>query len=208
MCVCVWECVLPFLHQFLFGAFWANNVSFIGNETTSNQRCFAESTDEAIIMPMTIFEWDETSATNSWKLFKSIWLKLYSRNCNNSWLCNFINVQGKRFRKVLLTSYWFRACYTSLSKKFTKAIGTVWFIVTAGKTLSGQWSLTICASETFTMPWFILVCNSTSCDYLLWNKKCTWIKFNDVFMNLKYSKMFKAKTCSSSLLPDYIWYIW
>lgn len=44
------------LHKLLLGAFWANDIGFIGDESTSNQRRFAESANEAIVVPMAIFE--------------------------------------------------------------------------------------------------------------------------------------------------------
>lgn len=54
------------LHQFQFGAFRTDNVIAIGNKTTSDQRGFAARTDETVIMPVSILEWDETSAADTY----------------------------------------------------------------------------------------------------------------------------------------------
>lgn len=54
------------LHKFCFSAFRTNDVSFVSDETASNQRCFAACTNEAIIVPMSVFKWNKTCATNTW----------------------------------------------------------------------------------------------------------------------------------------------
>lgn len=55
------------------------------------------------------------------------------------------------------TGDWFRARYTTFGEQFTKAFGTIWFLVTAGETLTSQNDVAIGASEAFTMPRFVLV---------------------------------------------------
>jgi len=44
------------LHQLHLGAFRADDVVAVGDETTSDQRSFAARADEAIIMPVPVLE--------------------------------------------------------------------------------------------------------------------------------------------------------
>lgn len=53
------------LHEFLFGAVRAKDVTFIGDKTLADERAAAHSTDEALIMPIAILKGNETSATDS-----------------------------------------------------------------------------------------------------------------------------------------------
>lgn len=59
------NCCCNFLHQFLLGAFRADDVLFVGNETTADQRRFADSADETIVVPVTVLERDETGTADS-----------------------------------------------------------------------------------------------------------------------------------------------
>lgn len=65
-----------------------------------------------------------------------------------------------------LTSDRLGASCASLCKQFTEAISTVRFLVATSKTLSSKWNLTMSASEALTMPWIILVGDTTACDDL------------------------------------------
>lgn len=53
------------LHKPCFSAFRTDDVSVISDETTSNQWCFAACTNEAIVMPVPVFKWNETRSTNT-----------------------------------------------------------------------------------------------------------------------------------------------
>lgn len=59
------KCWCNFLHQFLLGAFRTDDVLFVGNETATNQRRFADGADEAIVVPVTVLERDETGTADS-----------------------------------------------------------------------------------------------------------------------------------------------
>jgi hypothetical protein len=52
-------------HQLLLGTFRADDVISISDEPSSNQRCLASSTDETIIMPVAVFERDESGASDT-----------------------------------------------------------------------------------------------------------------------------------------------
>lgn len=55
-------------HQFSLGAIWADDIFlFIWDEATSDQWRLADAADEAIVVPVAIFKWDETSAANALK---------------------------------------------------------------------------------------------------------------------------------------------
>lgn len=53
------------LHQLLLGALGTNDVLAVGDKASSDQRSFAARANEAIIMPVSIFERDETSAADA-----------------------------------------------------------------------------------------------------------------------------------------------
>lgn len=53
------------LHQFLLGALRTDDVILIGDESTANQAGLANGTEEAIVVPVSVFERDELGATNS-----------------------------------------------------------------------------------------------------------------------------------------------
>jgi len=57
------------LHELLLGAFRANDVFGISDKAPANQRCLAGGADKAIVVPVTIFERDESSATDSCNWF-------------------------------------------------------------------------------------------------------------------------------------------
>lgn len=52
------------LHELLLGAFRANDVFAVGDETSAHQRSLARGADETIVVPVAVLEWDESSATN------------------------------------------------------------------------------------------------------------------------------------------------
>lgn len=53
------------LHKLLLGAFGTNDIGGIGDEATADQRCLATGTDETIVVPMTVFERNESGAANT-----------------------------------------------------------------------------------------------------------------------------------------------
>lgn len=52
-------------HQLLLGTLGADDVISISDEPSSDQGCLARSADEAIIVPVAVFERDESSATDT-----------------------------------------------------------------------------------------------------------------------------------------------
>lgn len=56
-----------FSHKLLFRTFRTDYVRSIGDEATSYQGRCAQRTDETIVVPMAVFERDETCAADSWK---------------------------------------------------------------------------------------------------------------------------------------------
>lgn len=71
-----------------------------------------------------------------------------------------------RHIQAVLTSDWLGACCAAFGKQLAKAISAVGFLVAAGKALTSQRNLAMCASEALAMPWVVLVSHSTSCDNL------------------------------------------
>lgn len=55
------------LHELLFGAFRADDVFGVRDESSTHQRCLARGADEAIVVPMAVLERDESSAADSCK---------------------------------------------------------------------------------------------------------------------------------------------
>lgn len=53
------------LHELLLGAFRANDVFGVGDEASADQRCLARGADEAIVVPVTVLERDESGAADS-----------------------------------------------------------------------------------------------------------------------------------------------
>lgn len=53
------------LHELLLGAIGAKDVCPVGDEALAHQGALAHGTDEAIIVPVPIFEGDEAGATNA-----------------------------------------------------------------------------------------------------------------------------------------------
>lgn len=49
----------------MLGAFRTDDVLFVGYETAANQRRFADGADEAIVVPVTVLERDETGTADS-----------------------------------------------------------------------------------------------------------------------------------------------
>lgn len=78
------------LHEFLFGTFGAENIRTVGDEAFAHKGSLADGADETVVVPVTVFEGDETSSAN--------------------------------------TGNWLSTSCTSLGEKFTKAIGTIWFV--------------------------------------------------------------------------------
>ncbi len=63
--VVVKKAIAENLHEFLFGAFWANNIVRVRDEAATNQRSFTGSANETVVVPVTIFERDEPSAADA-----------------------------------------------------------------------------------------------------------------------------------------------
>ena len=55
------------LKDALFSALGTKDISAIGDESFADQRSVATSALEAIVVPVTIFERNESSAANTWK---------------------------------------------------------------------------------------------------------------------------------------------
>lgn len=53
------------LHQLLLGTLRANNVRSIRDESPADQGCRAQGTNEAIVVPVTVLEGDESCSTDS-----------------------------------------------------------------------------------------------------------------------------------------------
>lgn len=62
-----WLVLFACLHELLLGALGADDILGIGDEAPANQRCLAQSADEALVVPVTVFKRDEACATDSWK---------------------------------------------------------------------------------------------------------------------------------------------
>lgn len=138
-------------HQLRLSAIGTDDVFFfVRDKATSDKWWLANATDKAIIVPMTVFKADETCATNAYNNEKQTHLRT-SKNQESS---------------IVITSDGLGASSASLCKQLSEAIGTVRFLITAGKALASQWNLTMSASEAFTMPWIVLVCYATGCNDL------------------------------------------
>lgn len=86
------------LHKFLFSAFGTDNIVLVCDEAATNQTSLATCTEEAVVVPMTVFERNEFGSTNS----------------SN--------------RPI--------ASKATLGEKFSKAFGTIWFLVPTGEAFS------------------------------------------------------------------------
>lgn len=53
------------LHQLLLGTLRTDDILLVGDEATADQRRFAHGADEAIVVPVTVFERDETGTADS-----------------------------------------------------------------------------------------------------------------------------------------------
>lgn len=53
------------LHKFLLGTLGAENVRAISDEAFANQRAFAGSADEAVVVPVPVLKRNEACATNT-----------------------------------------------------------------------------------------------------------------------------------------------
>lgn len=56
-----------YLHELLLCAFGADDVLSVGDETLAHERGLALRADEAVVVPVAVFERDETRATDTWK---------------------------------------------------------------------------------------------------------------------------------------------
>lgn len=56
-----------YLHDLLLGALGANDVLFHSDESLPDERHLAVSALEAVVVPMTVLERDETRATDTWQ---------------------------------------------------------------------------------------------------------------------------------------------
>lgn len=59
-----------YLHELLFGALGADYVGSVGDEALADQGGLALRADEAVIVPVAVFERDEAGAANAWKVQK------------------------------------------------------------------------------------------------------------------------------------------
>lgn len=59
------ECGYLSLHKLLFGALGADDVVTIGDEASAYQASLARSAEEAIVVPMPVFEGDEFGAADT-----------------------------------------------------------------------------------------------------------------------------------------------
>lgn len=118
------------------------------------------------------------------------WLSILSIRCTrlHTFILNlifiyvFFSSTSYKYAYWKRTSYWFCACCTPFGKQFTKAIGTIRFVIATSETLTGQWCRAMCACEAFTMPWIIFVCHTARCDNLKWK----WINFIAFIWNSFY----------------------
>lgn len=53
------------LHQLLLGTLRTDDILLVGDEATADQGRFAHGADEAIVVPVTVFERDETGTADS-----------------------------------------------------------------------------------------------------------------------------------------------
>jgi len=60
------------LHELLLGALRADDIVAVGDESSADQGRLARGADEAVVVPMTVFERDKASAANSWNPTKII----------------------------------------------------------------------------------------------------------------------------------------
>lgn len=63
-------------------------------------------------------------------------------------------------------SDWFAACKAPLREKLTETIGAVWFIVATREAGTCQTGLAVRTGETFSVPWFVLIRNTATCNHL------------------------------------------
>lgn len=110
------------LNQLLFGAFGTDDVVSIGNETASNQRCFAAGANEAIIVPVSVLEGDESSASEP-----------------GNWLSASSASLGKQLSEAVSTIWLVVTAGEALSGQRSRAIG-------ASKTLTMPRLVFVCHS--------------------------------------------------------------
>jgi len=53
------------LGELLFGALWAEDIGGVGNEALTDERLFAHGADEAVVVPVPVFEGDEAGAPDT-----------------------------------------------------------------------------------------------------------------------------------------------
>lgn len=153
------QCVRAFYnilrgHQFGFRTIWTNDVVLlIADKAAAYERCLAKSTNEAVVVPVTIFKWDEACATDSYKTVTTLIRTMRWR---------FYSIAAKQ----QLTGNWFGARGTTFSEELAEAIGTIRLLIATGKALSSKLNRAVSAREAFTMVWFVLVGNATAGNYL------------------------------------------
>lgn len=64
-----------YLHELLLGALGADDVLSVGNEALADERGTALRADEAVVVPVSVFERDEASAADTWKYHDMILVK-------------------------------------------------------------------------------------------------------------------------------------
>lgn len=68
LCVCqsrLYDGLVMYLHELLLGALWADDVLSVGDEAFAHEGGLALSTNEAVVVPVTVFERDEASAADT-----------------------------------------------------------------------------------------------------------------------------------------------
>lgn len=63
--MCLRPICAAYLHELLLGALRADDVLCVGNESLADQRGLALGTDEAIVVPVSVLERDETGAADA-----------------------------------------------------------------------------------------------------------------------------------------------
>lgn len=75
---------VEYLHEFLLGALWADDVRIVGDETLADQGGLALGADETVVVPVAVLERDESGATDACKeilySFMTVKVKLTASN--------------------------------------------------------------------------------------------------------------------------------
>lgn len=66
--VCLYVCMCPYLHEFLFSALRTDDVLGVRDEALADQRGAALRADEAVVVPVAVLERDEACAAYTYGL--------------------------------------------------------------------------------------------------------------------------------------------